>query len=140
MLYIRFFMEFHAYTVSAEVAHDAESVFLGMFLNSGTHIAQLFPRLCGGNTNFHTLFRHLDQFAHFGTYVADHKHAGGVREVSIVNGRDIHIDNISVFQDFILVGYPMAYYVVNACTDTLGESFVIEGSRNGSVTGREIIY
>ena len=111
-----------------------------MFLNGGAYISQLFPRLCGGYTYFHTLFSHLNQFVHFGTYITDHKHTGCVGEISFVNGRNIYIDDISALQYLCFAGNTVAYHIIDTGADTFRKSFVVERSGDGTVFCSEVIY
>ena len=68
-------MELVAAAVSADLAHDTVSVIQGMSVNSLAHIAEESPRYNVLNTDFHTLFRDIDQLLPLGLYITDAIHA-----------------------------------------------------------------
>ena len=126
--------------MSAKITYYTISVFFGMFLDSGTYIAQSCPGLCSSDAYFHTFFGDLYQPSHLRIYISNHKHTWGIWEISFIDSWNIYINNISTTQNFIFTWYTVTYYFVDACTYTFGESFIIEWGRDSTVARCEVIY
>ena len=139
VLHVGFFMELDAAAVAAQVAHDAVPVLLGMFLYGGAHVAQAGPGLGHPDADVAAFARHLYQAAHLGADVSDEEHARGVREVAVVDGRHVHVDDVTVLQHFLRAGDAVADDFVDAGADALGEAFVEEGRGDGVVVRGEAV-
>ena len=82
-------------SVSANLTNHGVAVFVGMVGYRLCNIPQEAPRLDLLQSQLHALFCHLDQIGCLLAHLTDAEHTGGVGIIAIVNGGNIHIDNIS---------------------------------------------
>ena len=125
--------------MSAQITNYRVTVLLRMTLDGIADIADKTERLCGLHPDFETLFRHPYQFFLFRSCLTNDKHTGSIRIISVQDSRNVHINDISLFQYLIFAGNAVADHFVDGSTDTFRESFIIERSRNSSMRNGIII-
>ena len=99
---------------------------LAVLLDDMADIAQ-------GNTRFYQVDRLVqaflgdsDQPLCVGWNLADSKHLAGITVKTVLNHRDIDIDDVPGFQDLAIAGYAVTDDLVYRGADRLGESVVVE--------------
>ena len=122
-------MESVSNTVSTEFTNNTVSVFMRKFLNRCTDISEVSPRTNGFNTDLQCFFCYFDKTLCLIVYISNHKHAAGIRIVSMHDGCTVHIDDISVFQYDILTWDTVADFIVNRCTYTFWKALIIKRGR-----------
>ena len=79
------------------------------FLDRGADIAQMAPWPDRGDSCFHALFCHFDKPLRLLGHLANAKHAARVRVVAMENRRAVHIDDVAVFQNPVIVRDAVAH-------------------------------
>ena len=67
-----------------------------MRIDSLADVAEISPRFCRFQPLEHTFLGNFDQALRIVRHIADHKHAGRIRKVSVQDGGYIDIDNVAV--------------------------------------------
>ena len=91
-----------------------------MLLNDGADITQPCAGLDGMNAQPHAFERDLAQsLGQDRNLVADLEHAAGVAVKTILDHRDVEVDDVAILQDLVARN-AMADLVVDRCADGLG--------------------
>ena len=126
-------MEFETAAVSAVFAHDRIALRFGVFVHSGSHIAQKPPRLNGGKARFHGLLGFFDQAAALGRDFANAEHARRIAVIAIKNGGAVDVDDVALFQHVLFAGDAVANDVVDGRADAFRETAVAQIGRRAAV-------
>ena len=125
-------MEFQSYTMSSNLFYHRITLAHGIHMNRMSHISQRFPWLHFHQSHLNGFFCHLYQTFLIRTHFPDTKHSGCIRKITVVDGRHIHIDNISFFQNLLLIGNTMADDIISGRTHALRKALIIQRRRNCS--------
>ena len=98
------------------------------------------PRLRSLKSKLHTLFCDADDALCTFRYFSHLEHTGCIRKISVKNSGYINIDDISLFQNDILIRNAVTNLIINRSTHALRESLIIERSRDTTVFFCETIY
>ena len=125
-------MEFQAASVSADLPDHRIAVLHGMLVDRIAHVAQESPRLYMLKADLHALLGDLDQALSLFRYIADHEHAGRIGKVAVQDGGAVHVDDVAVLQDDLLIRNAVADFIINGRADALGEALIVKGGGNAS--------
>ena len=133
MRHLRLLMELQSYAVSAEVADDAVMVFVGVLLDGVSYVAHEAIGLGCLHANLQTFLCHTHQLLLLWSGLADDEHARSVGVISVKDGGEVHVDDVALLKDVLLLGDAVADHLVDACADALRESLVVKACGDGSV-------
>ena len=123
--------------VSAEVAHDGETVLVGMMGDGIADVADKTVGMTGLDADLQTFTRHIHQFLLLRRRLSDDEHTRGVGIISVEDGRHIDVDDVALLQDFVFARDAVAHHLVDARADALRKSLVVERSRNAAMLDGE---
>ena len=83
--------------MSANFTDDGISVLVGMVRNCLCNISQKAPWFYFSKSQLYTFLSNFDQVCRIFGNFADAEHSGRIRKITVVDGGNIHIDNIAVF-------------------------------------------
>ena len=139
MVHLGLFVEGQPNAVSAQVANDAETIGMGVLSNGLADVAHETPGLRRSLPDFEAFLGHANQFGLLGSGLAEDEHTRGIAVVAVEDGRNVHIDDVALFKDFVVRGDAVANHLVDARADALGETFVVQRSGDGTVVGGVLI-
>ena len=99
--------------MAAQVANHAIAVFLSMFLDGMTYVADISLGLSGLQAYLQTFLGdpHLVLFLRSGlTY---YKHTRGIGKVAVYDGRHVYVDDVALLQHIPHLRYAVAYHFVD---------------------------
>ena len=105
-------MEPHSHTMTGIVAYDAVSESLSVFRYLIADIPEEIARTHLVDTDEPCALRHIDEGLCFRVYCTYGVHARGITEVSLHDGGDVDIEDISLFQYLIRTGDTMTDDVI----------------------------
>ena len=95
--YPRIFVKLKTYPMSADFSDNCVSILHCVLVHSTSHISDRCPWFYLLKAKLYTFFCHTDKFFLLRAYLSDTEHTGGIRKISLIDGRYIYIDNISFF-------------------------------------------
>ena len=101
--YFRFFVEVAPYSMTTQVAHHTVVVLLGMLLDGTANLVDTMPGLGGFHTNLQALLGDAHQLFLLRSCLTYYKHTRGIGIVAVENRGEVHIDDIALLQDMMLV-------------------------------------
>ena len=90
-------MKINTHAVTAKLGYHAVAMLVGQLGHSGANVTNITPRLGGSDALQQTLLSDSHQISRRLTHLANHKHAGGVSIIALVNRGNIHVNNIATF-------------------------------------------
>jgi hypothetical protein len=141
---LRLLVELAADAVTAELAHDAVAVLLGVRLDRVPDVSQVRPRPHLAYAFPQALVRHLAQAARLDGWIADVEHAAGVAVEAVLDHGDIDVDDVAR-AELLVAGDAVTHHVVHGSADRLRERLiagrgVVERGRRGlKLAGDELV-
>ena len=117
--HLRLFMEHAANAVAAKLAHHAEALAFGKFLDCPAHVAQPRAGLDHLDAVPHGVIGDAAQAPGGNRGVAHDEHAAGVAVPAVLDHRHVDVDDVAFFE-LLVVGDAMAHLVVDRRADRLG--------------------
>ena len=141
VLHLGFFMKLASYTMSAKVAHHAETIGVCVLLYGIAQVANEHVRF-GAHlfANLQTLPCHIHQALLLLCGLAYDKHTTCIGIVAVQYGGAIHVDYIAFLQNEVFAGDAMTHHLVHAGATRLGETFVVERSGYAAMFDSEIMH
>lgn len=125
------------HTMTAKFADHGIAVFPGKGLDGRANVAQ---RVLPANSILHaaaeTFLRDAYEIPAIVRHVSEHEHAGSIPNISLVDGRGIDIDDITVFKDHIGAWDAVTDYIVHRGADAFRKALKIKAGRSGIVADR----
>ena len=115
---LRVFMKFLADAVAAKFPHDGITARFRVFLDGMTDVAQRSARFDLLDASPHTLVGDVAKALGLRGGGADAEHAAGITVIAILDGRDVEVDDVTIFQHAIS-GHAVAYLLVDRGADGL---------------------
>ena len=122
-------MESIAHTVSAQVAHYAIVILVGMFLNGIANVANKAIGLGCLHAYLQTLLCHTHQLLLLRSGLANDEHTGSIGIIAIEYSGAVDVYDVSLAKYILSLGNAVANHLVDACAYTLGKSLIVEWSR-----------
>ena len=119
-------MEADAHAVPAHFAHHAVAVLFRVVVHGLPHVAEEAPRLHFLQSQLHAFAGHVHEPALFLADRADAEHPRGVGKVAVVDGRNVHIDDVAVLEGHIVGGDTVADFLIDGGAGAFGEPAVAE--------------
>ena len=135
----RFFVELYAYAVTAKFFYNTVAVFFSKCGNCSANVTNSAPSFSSFNTAFQTFFSNINKLFSFGIYFANHKHTGSVCIVTIINGRNVYVYNVTAFEHVIFAGNTVANLVIDGSANTFRETAETKGSRSATLSSSVVI-
>lgn len=125
------------HTMTAKFADHGIAVFPGKGLDGRANVAQ---RVLPANSILHaaaeTFLRDAYEIPAIVRHVSEHEHAGSIPNISLVDGRGIDVDDITVFKDHIGAWDAVTDYIVHRGADAFRKALKIKAGRSGIVADR----
>ena len=90
-------MKIDAHAVSAKLGHHAVAMLMRQLGHSRANITDIAPGLGSFNALQQALLSDSYQISGRLAHLANHKHAGGIGIIALVNRGNVHVDNIATF-------------------------------------------
>ena len=116
-----------------QVAHHTIVISLAMLLDGIADVAHETPGLGSLHAYLEALLGHTHQLCLLGTGLADDEHARRVGIVAIQDGGEIYVDDVAFLENVGSLRYAVTHHFVDACADTLRETFIVQAGRDGIV-------
>ena len=104
-----------------------------MLLDGMAYVAHKAVGLGSLHTYLQTLLGHTHKLLLLGSSLAYDKHTRSVGIIAIENSCEVHIHDVAILKDILLLRNAMTHHLVDACAHTLGETLVVETSRYGTM-------
>ena len=117
-------MEFQSHSMAADVDDHAVAVCFRVAVHRIRHISQKPPGLHLFDSLLHTFLRHLHQPEIFLLHISNAEHTGGIPVIPVIDGRNIHIDDVAVLQHIRFAGNTVADLAVDGGADALREALI----------------
>ena len=137
---IGFLMEGIAHTVTCQVAYDTVAEFLAMFLDGVAYVAHKAEGLSSLHTYFQTFPGYPYQLFLLGRCLTYYKHTRGIGIIAVDNGRKVHVNDVSLFQDILCLGYTMTHHLVDARANTHRERWCLVVTAIVQASGYGIMF
>ena len=141
VFYFGLFMKHTSNAMTTQITHDTKSVGMRMLLYCVSYVTNKYV----GSTAYmfadlKAFPRHIHKFLFLFCCSTYNKHSTGISIISIKNCSAINVDNISFLQNNIVRWNTMTYNLVNACTARFWKTFIIQWSRNTSMSHSKFMY
>ena len=137
VVYVGFLMEGVTNAMTCQVTHDTIAELLAVLLDSMAYVTHKTEGFGSLHANLQTFLGNPYQLFLLGRCLTYYKHTRGIGIIAIDNGRKVHVDDVTLFQNVLCLGYTVTHHFVDARAYTHWERWrffvttVVQASRYG---------
>ena len=114
-------MEGVAHAMTCQVTHDAIAVLLAMLLDGMANVTHKTERLRSLHAYLQALLGHPDKLLLLGRRLTYYKHTRGIGIIAVDDGCEVHVDDVTLLEHILLLGYAMTHHLIDARAYRHGE-------------------
>ena len=125
-------MKLQSNAVPTDLPHDGITVLFRIVIDCLRHIPEKVPGLHLFKPHINAFFRNPHEPLCLLGHISQHKHARGVRKITLIYSRYVHIHDIAVPQQTVFVGNAVAHHLVDGGADAFRVALVAQRSGNSA--------